>query len=118
VLKACACGPSAPQPRVKQAVRKLGAPREIVEDTQAWVKAKAPAARHAQRRVATALLSAHALALRRRSMNTLQDNARDVMKSKSLGEASGKMRALRRRSQDVRRSASAPWQRGFSLGRC
>jgi hypothetical protein len=36
----------APQPRVKQVVSKLAAPREIVEDTQAWVKNKAPAARH------------------------------------------------------------------------
>jgi hypothetical protein len=37
--------PSLEQPRVKQVVNKLAAPREIVEDTQAWVKAKAPAAR-------------------------------------------------------------------------
>jgi hypothetical protein len=33
------------QPRVKQVVSRLAAPREIVEDTQAWVKAKAPAAK-------------------------------------------------------------------------
>ena len=42
------------QPRVKQVVRKLSAPKEIVEDTQAWVKAKAPAARRAPQRATQA----------------------------------------------------------------
>jgi hypothetical protein len=39
------------QPRVKQVVRKISAPRELVEDTQAWVKEKAPVARRGVARV-------------------------------------------------------------------
>ena len=94
------------QPRVKQVVRKLSAPKEIVEDTQAWVKAKAPAARHAPQRLRSgraALRSRVTFApRRRRSINVLQDNVRDVARSKNLGEATGKLRALQRRFQDVR----------------
>ena len=42
----------------------------------------------------------------RRSIHALQDNARDVAQSKSLGEATGKLRALQRRFQDVRAPAA------------
>jgi hypothetical protein len=38
------------QPRVKQVVRTLSAPKEFVEDTHAWVKAKTPAARRVRSR--------------------------------------------------------------------
>ena len=39
-------------------------------------------------------------------MNVLKDNARDVARSKSLGEATGKLRALQRRFHDVRPAAA------------
>ena len=90
------------QPRVKQVVRKLSAPKEIVADTQAWVKAKAPAARHAHQRATTQRRFVTLAPRRRRSIHVLQDNARDVARSKSLGEATGKLRALQRRFNDVR----------------
>ena len=62
-------------------------------------KARAAAAAQRQRSVAQ---PRDACPRRRRSINVLQDNVRDVARSKNLGEATGKLRALQRRFQDVR----------------
>lgn len=70
------------QPRIKQVVSRAAQPRQVVADTQAWVKEQRPAAK--------------------RAAQSALDHARDVRNSRSLGEASGKLRGVLRQTREVR----------------
>ena len=45
---------------------------------------------------------------RRRTLHAVQDNARDVARSRSVGEAAGKLGALWRRMEQARPSRPQP----------